>query len=486
MGLLDGMFNMDDPQAMGLLNASSQILMGSGQTRQPFGIGQALGTGIQGYMQGNQAARARQQQEAEQAQQMQARAMQMEAAKREAAMQQQTMQEQERLRDFYSKGQASQQMGAQPGAQQAPGGMPAPQQGGSGESLYESMMQEAKALQGAGFIPQAQAKMKEALSVRPKFSTESRTVMGPDGKPMLIQMADDGTARPIQGGYGVAEQLHFGDNGQNIVGMDKYSGQVKSSLGKQQTLESMATDRRAAAGQAQADRHHNENRSAAFSKPFEVTGPDGTPILVQQTRNGIAPVEGYAPKGASKPLPSNVVKQLTEARDNATTMDRLSSDFKPEYGGKGIYGIGADLSMAIKGNTGQDQKSVAFWKDYRKNAELVERHAMFGASLTPGEQQSWRSADIAPGMDPEVIKTNLATRAALSKRVLASTEQDSIDAGHNPTRVSKIANRGTQEQQGSSRAVTLSDIAETARKSGRTTAEVTEAFRAKGYKIGGQ
>lgn len=196
-------------------------------------------------------------------------------------------------------------------------------------------------------------------------------------------------------------------------------------------------------GQDMTDARSRESRADSLSKPFEVTGPEGTPILVQQSKAGIVPVEGYSPKRAmQKPVPPGVVKTLTEARDNATTMDRLNADFTPEYGGKGVFGIGADLSMGVKGNTGFDQKSVAFWKDYRKNAELVERHAMFGASLTPGEQASWRSADIAPGMSSAVIKTNLATRAALTKKISAATADDMVDAGHNEGRVRAIAGRG--------------------------------------------
>jgi hypothetical protein len=195
--------------------------------------------------------------------------------------------------------------------------------------------------------------------------------------------------------------------------------------------------------QNMVDARSRESRADSLSKPFEVTGPDGVPVLVQQSKAGIVPVEGYTPKRApQKPVPPGVVKTLTEARDNALTMDRLNTEFKPEYGGKGVFGLGADMSMAVKGNTGFDQKSVAFWKDYRKNAELTERHAMFGASLTPGEQASWRSADVAPGMDPEVIKTNLATRAALSKKVAEAAADDMVDAGHNEARVRAIAGRG--------------------------------------------
>jgi hypothetical protein len=52
--------------------------------------------------------------------------------------------------------------------------------------------------------------------------------------------------------------------------------------------------------QNMTDARSRESNSAALSKPFEVTGPDGTPVLVQQTKDGkIQPVQGYAPKGGS-------------------------------------------------------------------------------------------------------------------------------------------------------------------------------------------
>ena len=125
-------------------------------------------------------------------------------------------------------------------------------------------------------------------------------------------------------------------------------------------------------------------------------------------------------------------------------MDGLATAFKPEYAGKGVFGLGADMQMAASANIGADKDSVNWWKDYRKNIELVERHAMFGASLTVGEQGAWRSADISPGMDAKVIERNLATRKALAQKVLGNAEQDMIDAGHSEERVRNIAGRNRQ------------------------------------------
>jgi hypothetical protein len=163
----------------------------------------------------------------------------------------------------------------------------------------------------------------------------------------------------------------------------------------------------------------------------------GQATPVTQDGKPIGPKEA-----AAKPLPQAVLKQITEARDNAVTIERLTSSFKPEYAGKGVLGFGGDMQMAVSGNVGADKDAVEWWKNYRKEAELVERHALFGAALTPTEQGSWRSADIAPGMHPDVVARNLKTRENLTRKVFETARQDLIDAGHSDERINAIASRG--------------------------------------------
>ena len=207
-----------------------------------------------------------------------------------------------------------------------------------------------------------------------------------------------------------------------------------------------------AANRAQQERQHAASRADAAQAVTYQTDPDtgltvalpsrlapGAPVEARNVTVGGVPLKGKT--AADKPLAPAVVKSLTEARDNATTIDNLATSFKPEYAGKGVLGMGADAQLAAAGTLGRDKDSVEWWKNYRKQAELVERHALFGAALTPGEQASWRSADIGPGMDPGVIAQNLATRKALAAKVADNARQDAIDAGHNETRVNKIATR---------------------------------------------
>lgn len=227
---------------------------------------------------------------------------------------------------------------------------------------------------------------------------------------------------------------------QAALGMEKHMAEMRQQGVADATAKHQANQDRTAAGNLAL-------RGAELSKPFEVTDPDGSPVLVRQDKQGnITPVQGYMPKGkdSSKPLAQPVTKQLTEARDNAATIDRLATSFEDKFASKGVLGLGADASMMAKGVLGADTKAVEWWKNYRKQAELIERHALFGAALTPTEQASWTSADIGPGMDAGVIKTNLATRKALTKKIFENTTQDLIDAGHSEKRIRAIAGRNTE------------------------------------------
>lgn len=65
-------------------------------------------------------------------------------------------------------------------------------------------------------------------------------------------------------------------------------------------------------GQNLTDARTRESTAATVGKPFEVTGPDGTPVLVRQDKQGnLTPVQGFGPKqGASKPLNEGQSKAL--------------------------------------------------------------------------------------------------------------------------------------------------------------------------------
>lgn len=270
MGLLDQFANLDPDQTQGLLAAAAQMLQQSGPSRTPVGFGQVVGGGLQAYQGSMLDAKKRKQEQEQAAQMAQLRGLQIQEAQGGLADHDQARKEAERYRAYLmgggqgaQAGQATPMPPSQPAsAMLAPSlagqSMQPPQttQASAGPAFgsYEYMMAKAQDLMKNGFPAQAQAMMKEAVSSRPKFANEPRTVMGPNGKPMLVQMADDGTVRPIEGGYGLAEKLHFQDTGGGYAGLGEYSGDVKTQGKKTITAGE-------AASLAQSERHFREGQT---------------------------------------------------------------------------------------------------------------------------------------------------------------------------------------------------------------------------------
>jgi hypothetical protein len=138
-----------------------------------------------------------------------------------------------------------------------------------------------------------------------------------------------------------------------------------------------------------------------------------------------AQVADQVDRAANKPPPQAVSKSLDDLYDRATTIRSLSDSFNPEYSGP---------TMGARTNVGQyigtDSNAVDWWKNYRKQSELTERHAMFGSALTEQEQKAWHASDIDPKMKSDVIQRNLATRAALAEKIYNRHRERSINLGY--------------------------------------------------------
>lgn len=91
----------------------------------------------------------------------------------------------------------------------------------------------------------------ELTKLLPKYANDYRVVMGADGVPRNVRLADDGTE--IFSDSGVAEKLHFGDNGQQLIGMNAYTGKVQSTNQKFQSPESLASNAVTMRGQNMTD-----------------------------------------------------------------------------------------------------------------------------------------------------------------------------------------------------------------------------------------
>lgn len=134
-----------------------------------------------------------------------------------------------------------------------------------------------------------------------------------------------------------------------------------------------------------------------------------------------------AATAAGKTLPQSALKDIGALEETAGRIGRLQSEFDPRFAGL----KGAAATIAGNNIPGVTTDASEWWKNYRKEAELVERHAMFGASLTEGEKKAWRDADIAPKMAPDAIQRNLARRKELADKVFGNAVERQQRAGYN-------------------------------------------------------
>jgi hypothetical protein len=297
MGLLD-LFSGggDDPQSQAQMAAAMALLQAGGPSLRPTSFGQALGGAMQASTAAAQAYKDRQAAEALRKAQLEHQALIAENlgldiktktranaqadAERQAAIdyyqarqpaaaaQPQTAQaaQQPLSVKFDAQGQGGFQStpSLQGAAPQAQIPMQQPMQGDKGsaiQSRIDDLNNRATFMESKGLVSSADAYRKQALELeksKPKFASEPRVVMGPDGKPMLVQMADDGTVRPIMGGFGVAEKVNMQNIGGQTLAIDPYTGKPVNAIRNTQSPDNAATVAATMRGQNLSDARARE------------------------------------------------------------------------------------------------------------------------------------------------------------------------------------------------------------------------------------
>jgi len=95
-------------------------------------------------------------------------------------------------------------------------------------------------------------------------------------------------------------------------------------------------------------------------------------------------------------------------------VDELRRTFKPEFANMKFDTLGqgkAFFEERIRNNP----EMAEWWRRY-ENVALPERHAMFGATLTGGERESWRRASIGPGNSTTSIQSWLNDKTSMLDR----------------------------------------------------------------------
>lgn len=391
MGLLD---MTNDPESMGLLNAGLSMMGNSGPSLMPHSIGQIIAGGGQAGLQAMQQLKMQKQKEDEMAQLMKYRGLQMTGLQGDIDQHQMQRAEAQRLQKFMTD-----RANPQTQMQNTLGGDMSPTVANADKLTaaqvasndpYQSRMALANDLYKNNFPTQAEAQETSALKFKPKFANEPRTVMGPDGKPMLVQMADDGTVRPIQGGYGVAEKLVAQDLGGKTGYVNPFTG-----VGVANTFvaKTMTPDAIASNSLGWANHNNTVNNQNAPSWNNEV-GAFVTKPSAQNPNGVMTNLAGYMKP--DKPLTESQGNSLgfgMRAKDAQDILTGLEAN-NTKNGGvfktamSNVPFIGSSLSSAINvlpGSLGGPSGSQQSYDQSKRNFVSAVLRKESGAAISPEE-----------------------------------------------------------------------------------------------------
>jgi hypothetical protein len=123
--------------------------------------------------------------------------------------------------------------------------------------------------------------------------------------------------------------------------------------------------------------------------------------------------QGGAPIGnREKSLPTNEVEKITAIDVSLGNQRRLSDTFQDSYSGY-TFKIGGEIANAYGAKFGGENQPQAEWWAAHEANDNVMRNALFGASLTAGEQKAWDKTSINPGMNASMIKNRMTERETL-------------------------------------------------------------------------
>lgn len=553
-GLLDG-FNFDDPATQGLLSAAAQMFAASGPSRTPTSLGQILGQGYAGGLQGFNGAIQRKQQADLLKQKLETEGLQNQGLQLDINSKQQAFNDAAKMRQAmidYQAQRAAPSQFAVPQGQGLPDASTLPQDVGELTSMPQQSVPQFKlpapTQNQPAVQPQAQstspiqgridelnkmadyieskgisgdpyrAKAIELEKLKPKFANEPRLVTDPNtGKPVLVQMADTGEVRPIQGGYGAAP---------NITEVDL--GNVKQFVDKNAVAPGTQLKMGVSPGMAQqnalgwANYNLNKINSEKDNSAEANLPPETLQMMAAQYRAGDTSVLqnlGRGAQGAANivALRNEIAKQTTAAGQGGTDLAAKNAEYFGTKAGQRTAGTRiANVEMAADEASSLIPLAQAASDKVVRSGFLPfgKGQIMFDNQTNDPNLRQFAAANnalvnvysraISPSGTPTVSDKeharemlNTAYDQKSYNAVLQQMQMEINAARSAPKAVRQAFNNEVTGKESHApaapansvaqpRAVTLQDIADTAKASGRSTAEVTAALRAKGYTIGGQ
>lgn len=451
MGIFDSLFGgeLTPEQNQGLLAAASQILQASGPSTRPSSFGQILGSGLQAFQQGMTEAEQRKLQRAQQDQNSKLLGLKIQDAESDLANQAAVRKRAQDLQDFYRNraggGNPAALVPAGQTANLAPtienaASLPSPQSARPGTiGLFDSRIQEAQALRAAGFGQEADAAEAAALKFQPKVKDLKEVQV--NGRTQYLPIYENGDiGDPVK--YDAAVKLLEVNSGGRTDLVNPFSGQTVRNIAKTATPGDLLVDARA----------RDANKIAQGGKVATVSTD------LRKEFDQLPEVKNYK---QALPAYTSIV--------DAAKRNTPQSDINLVYGIAKLY----DPNSVVREG---EYNTVANSPNIPEQIKGYAQYIAGGGKLSPQ------------------VKAQIVREAGSRIR---SYEQEYTAARNN---YSDIANRSggdasllfpskftpaADRSPAASKKISLADIAATARASGRSTAEVTAAAKAKGYTIGG-
>jgi len=437
MGFFDGIANMTPDQSQGLLAAAAAILQGAGNPRMPFGVGQALGAGLQAFQQGQQGAQDR-------SYQQQLRGLQMEDMQLSAEEKRRKRQIEQSIQNAALQSVRSPELmalnaGGGPTVANAEAAKALP--GGFDEQGFLNRVRAFDPLRAMDFE-------RQFAKATPEFDTKINTLTGADGKPVAVLVNKAGGVKTLEG-LTPREEMKLANLGGRDIAYNPYALQPGQKFQRSASPDALLTDRRM---RDQNDIAQQANQIAQGQKIVT------TSTALRKEFDDLPEVKNYK---QALPAYTSIV--------DAAKRNTPQADINLVYGIAKLY----------------DPNSVVREGEYNTVANspnIPERIKGYAQYLAGGGK-------LTPQVKAQILQ-EAAGRIGSYENEYVATRQNYADiasrSGADPSLLfpSQFKSAAQKVDTGSNKRISLADIAETARKSGRTTAEVTAAAKAKGYTIG--
>jgi len=133
-------------------------------------------------------------------------------------------------------------------------------------------------------------------------------------------------------------------------------------------------------------------------------------------------------EGKLSPAERKEVRGINNLSDE---IQRLKDTFKPEFVNF-KFDVMGDVAAKVRSRIADDPAMAEWWRRY-ENVALPERHAMFGATLTGKEQESWRKASIGTGNSTKEVLSWIADKEQALNNKLSGYEKTAASRPSQPT-----------------------------------------------------